>query len=101
MEVPAESKGEHEAHKVGAVGVHWQQDMTREKGLLQHFQEISLWVLDTMGYPSDIGGCCFPLYQPQVSSGCCWIAASTSAQSLLFCKPFLAYQVYQLTAFIS
>ena len=50
-----------------------------------------------MGYTSDIGRCCFLLYQPQVSSGCCWIAASTSAQSLLFCKPFLAHQVMPLS----
>lgn len=32
--LPAESQGEHEAHNMGAVGVRWQLDMTREKGPL-------------------------------------------------------------------
>lgn len=54
-------------------------------------------VLNTKERAGSAGGCCFLLYQPQVSWSWCWVAANTSVQSLLFCKPFLAHKVMVLS----
>lgn len=97
MEIACSEPGGTCVPKCGSCGVVLPAGHNQGEGAALVFQEISLWVLSTTGYTGSDGGCCFLLSQPPVSFSWCWIAANTSVQSLLFCKPFLAHQVMVLS----